>query len=45
MNYVHLNNPKSRQEVLNLMDNFNLKDIYRSNNLELKRYTWRRKIQ
>lgn len=43
MNYVHLNNPKSRQEVLNLMDNFNLKDIYRSNNPELKRYTRRRK--
>lgn len=41
MNYVHLNNPKSRQEVLNLMDNFNLKDIYRSNNPELKRYTRR----
>lgn len=43
MNYLHLNNPNSRQEVLNLMDNFNLKDIYRSNNAELKRYTWRRK--
>lgn len=43
MNYLHLNNPNSRQKVLNLMDNFNLKDIYRSNNPELKRYTWRRK--
>lgn len=39
MNYVHMNNPKSRQEVLNLMDNFNLKDIYRSNNPESRIFT------
>lgn len=27
------------------MDNFDLKNIYRSNNPELKGYTWRRKNQ
>lgn len=43
MNYKHLNNPKSRQSVLNLMDTFCLKDVFRENNPMLKRYTWRKK--
>lgn len=43
MKNLHLDNSNSRQEVLDLMDNFNIKDIYRRNNPELKRYTWKRK--
>lgn len=43
MNYKHLNNPKARKEVLKLMETFNLVDIFRENNANLKRYTWRRK--
>lgn len=43
MNYKHLNNPKARIEVLKLMETFNLVDIFRENNANLKRYTWRRK--
>ena len=42
-NYKNLNNPKSRLEVLKLMDALNLKDVYRENNPNLKRFTWRRK--
>lgn len=43
MNYKHLNNPKARMEVLKLIDTFNLVDIFRETNPNLKRYTWRRK--
>lgn len=42
MNYKHLNNPKVRIKVLNLMETFNLVDIFRKNNANLKRYSWRR---
>ena len=43
MNYKYLNNPNARQEVIKLMDELNLKDIYRENNPNIKRFTWRRK--
>lgn len=43
MNYTHLNNPKARMEVLKLKETFNLVDIFRKTNRNLKRYTWRRK--
>ena len=43
MNYKNINNPKAREELLNLMDGLNLVDVFRINNPELKRFTWRRK--
>ena len=43
MNYINHNNPKATAEVLKLMDILNLKDIFRDNHPDLKRYTWRRK--
>lgn len=43
MNYKHLNNPKARMEVLKLIETYNLVDIFRETNPNLKRYTWRRK--
>jgi exonuclease III len=43
MNYKNMNNPKAREELLSLMDGLNLVDVFRINNPELKRFTWRRK--
>lgn len=42
-NYKNLNNKKARQEVIQLIDQFNLKDIFRQNNPEKTDYTWRKK--
>ena len=42
-NYKNINNPKSRQHVMELMDNFELLDAYRSIHPDIQRYTWRRK--
>ena len=36
VNYAILNNPKARDEVLNLMIETNLKDVWREVNLEKK---------
>ena len=41
--YKHLNNPRSRKVIFEIMTNFNLVDIFRSHHPCLKRYTWRRK--
>lgn len=43
MNYKSLNNPKSRLELLRLIEILNLKDFFRENNPNLKKYAWRRK--
>lgn len=43
MNYKYLNNLKVRIEVLKLMEIFNFVDIFWENNVNLKRYIWRRK--
>ena len=43
-NYKHINNPKARMEVLFLINDLNLFDVWREQNEEEKRYTWRRKI-
>jgi hypothetical protein len=43
MNYKNHNNPKATAEVLKLTNILNLKDIFRDNHPDLKRYTWRRK--
>ena len=39
----HLNNPRSRKVVLEIMNVFNLVDIFRFHHPSLKHYTWRRK--
>ena len=41
-NYVRRNNIEAREKVLDMMDNFDLLDIYRELNPEVRRYTWRR---
>ena len=42
--YKHLNNPKAQEQVLDeLIPNLDLLDVWRENNPELRRYTWRRK--
>ena len=42
-NYINVNNPKSRDILLETTDMLNLCDIFREINPKLKRYTWRRK--
>lgn len=42
-NYVNINNPKSREKVLQLMEDFNLVDPFRELYPNLKRFTWRKK--
>ena len=41
--YVNVNNPKAREQVLNMMFEHNLLDVWRELNLEKYQYTWRRK--
>ena len=42
-NYKHINNPKVRQTVLKVINDYDLCDIYRNLHSSTKRYTWRRK--
>ena len=42
-NYTNVNNPRSRDILLETINTLNLCDIFREMNPELKRYTWRRK--
>ena len=42
-NYKHINNPKARTAVLNLMENYGLTDIFRYLNPSTRRYSWRKK--
>ena len=44
-NYKHLNNPKARLQVLQLMNNLNLFDVWREENEGVKIYTWKRKLK
>ena len=41
-NYININNPKSRQVLLEIMNKNELIDIYRYLNPNKKRYTWRK---
>ena len=41
-NYVNVNNPKSHNEVLDIISQLNLVDIWRDHNHELKQFTWRK---
>ena len=43
VNYVNINNPKAREEVLNMIIEVNLVDVWRELNLEKQQFTWRRK--
>ena len=40
-NYVNVNNPKARNVVLDLIDDFKLVDPWRCYNPNIKRFTWR----
>ena len=42
-NYKHLNNPKARSSVLNMINDLNLLDIYRYTHQSSRRYTWRKR--
>lgn len=41
-NYVHINNPKAREEIEKMTEELCLADIWRENNPECRRYTWRK---
>ena len=41
-NYLHLNNPLARQELLDQMPIYNLVDIWRNLHPDEKKYTWRK---
>lgn len=41
-NYFHINNPKARQTVLNLLEEENFIDAWRVMNEDSRKYTWRR---
>lgn len=38
-NYLHLNNPKARDKVIEKLNQFNLIDIFRETHPDKKRYT------
>ena len=39
-NYLHINNPKARLEVLSMLEELDLIDVYRTFHPETCRYTW-----
>ena len=43
INYKNLNNPKARMELIQLMENENLCDVFRFLNPDKMKYTWRKK--
>ena len=42
-NYKNINNPKARLATMELMDEVDLLDLYRTLHTDTIRYTWRRK--
>ena len=40
--YLHINNPKARQIILNLLEEENFIDAWRVMNEDSRKYTWRR---
>ena len=44
-NYTNVNNPRSRQKVVDLITELELVDVYRYLYPNQKRYTWRKKTQ
>ena len=43
-NYKHINNPNARKKVLKLINDFNLYDVWREENMEKNTFTWKRKL-
>ena len=41
-NYRNVNNPKSREKLIEIMDDLNIIDYYRTLHSNERRYTWRR---
>ena len=41
-NYLHINNPRAREKVLELIDSYDLVDIFRELHPEDRMYTWRK---
>lgn len=41
-NYLHINNPKAREKVLEMVSTHNLLDVFREINPDKLRYTWRK---
>ena len=41
-NYKHINNPKCREKVIDMTNEFSLVDMWRELNALCKRFTWRR---
>ena len=42
-NYMHLNNPKARQKVIEMMLDLDLIDCWREDHMEDRKYTWLKK--
>ena len=40
--YKNINNPKAKEAVDNMISKFSLADVWRENNPELRRFTWRK---
>ncbi len=43
INYVNVNNPNAREEVIALMNEMNLFDAWRELNMEKRMYSWHKK--
>ena len=43
-NYIHINNPRSKNVVQNIMNLYDLHDVWREENADTCKYTWRRKL-
>ena len=41
-NYKHINNPKAKEAVENMILELELTDVWREKNPQCKRYTWRK---
>ena len=41
-NYIHINNPRAKEFVLNMKEDYNSVDPFRELKDEMKRYTWRK---
>lgn len=41
-NYKNINNPKAREKLLEIIDNYALVDIFREHHENTRRYTWRK---
>ena len=42
-NYKHINNPKAREKLIEMVETYNMIDPFRNKYPTLKRYTWRKK--